>query len=77
MAEHFSDDGHSRRRQHLVGVRLTPAEHALVQAEAQRSGKSAPAVLRDAFLASVKAGITPGPPRSDLRTNEVPGGARA
>ena len=47
----------SRQRQHLVGVRLSPAEHALVEAEARRSGKSAPSVLRDAFLASVKVEV--------------------
>lgn len=55
----------TRQRTHLVGVRLSPAESALLRAEAKRTGLTMATVLREAFLASVKAGITPGPPRSD------------
>lgn len=42
----------NRARSHQVAVRLSPAENALLQAAAASSGKSAPSVLRDAFLAS-------------------------
>jgi hypothetical protein len=66
----------NRARSHQVAVRLSPAEHALLQAVAASSGKSAPSVLRDTFLASVETGITPGPPRPDLQANEVPGDAQ-
>ena len=37
--------------------RLSPAGYALVQAEAEHSGKSAASVLRDAFMASVKVEV--------------------
>ena len=49
----------TRARPHQVDVRLSPAEHALVEAEARRSGKSPPSVLREAFLASMKVEVQP------------------
>lgn len=47
----------NRSRRHQVSVRLSPAGYALVQAEAEHSGKSAASVLRDAFMASVKVEV--------------------
>jgi hypothetical protein len=44
----------TRQRQHLVGVRMSPAEMALLKAEAGRSGLTAASVLRQAFLAGVR-----------------------
>jgi hypothetical protein len=46
-------DPYPRQRPHLVGVRLTDEEHALVLAAARDRGKTAPAVLREAFLSSL------------------------
>ena len=50
---HDARADYPRQREKLVGVRLTEAEHALLAAEAQRAGKTLPAVLRDTFLASL------------------------
>ena len=47
----------NRARSCQVSVRLSPAEYALLQAAAESSGKSVPALLRDAFLASVKVEV--------------------
>jgi hypothetical protein len=45
----------TRLRQRQVSVRLTAAEGALLDAEAERSGLSAPSVLREAFLEMERA----------------------
>jgi hypothetical protein len=45
----------SRLRQKLVGVRMSPAEHELLAAEAKRTGRSEASVLRDSFLAALPA----------------------
>ena len=47
----------NRARSRQVAVRLSPAEHALLQAAAAIFGKSAASVLRDAFMASVKVEV--------------------
>lgn len=67
MAEVRRRKSESRLRQKLVGVRMSPAEHALLAAESARSGRSESSILRDAFLASV----TPQP-----EAEPAPGGGR-
>jgi hypothetical protein len=47
----------SRLRQKLVGVRMSPAEHELLAAEAKRTGRSEASVLRDSFLAALPAEV--------------------
>lgn len=44
-------DREKRQRQHLVGVRLSDEEHALLLSVAERQGQSPPSVLRYTFLA--------------------------
>jgi hypothetical protein len=41
---------YSRRREALVGVRLSPDELAIVKAVAERDGLTLPAALREGFL---------------------------
>jgi predicted DNA binding CopG/RHH family protein len=41
---------YSRRRENLVGVRLTPEELAAVKAVAARDGLTLPGALREGFL---------------------------
>jgi predicted HicB family RNase H-like nuclease len=48
-------DPYRRQRPHLVGVRLSDEEHALVVAAAKRQGVSAASVLRYTFLATYAA----------------------
>jgi hypothetical protein len=67
-------------------VRLNPAENALLQAVVASSGKSAPSVLRDAFLATTRPRITlltgviggtmldPGCRMGDYDQHDCPGG---
>ena len=43
-------DGDSRKRQALVGVRLSPDELATLKAEAARQGLTLPGALREGFL---------------------------
>lgn len=50
--EHVSNRSgtENRKRQKVVGVWLTSDEHATLLLAAESEGKSAPAVLRDAWL---------------------------
>lgn len=43
-------DTDSRKRQALVGVRLSPDELAALRAVAAREGKTLPSALRDGFM---------------------------
>ena len=52
MADLGRRGSENRQRQKLVGVRMTPAEHAALVAAAKRERKSEASVLRDAFLES-------------------------
>ena len=51
--ERPAGEGHrtdSRKRQALVGVRLSPDELATLKAVAAREGRSLPSALRESFL---------------------------
>jgi hypothetical protein len=66
----------SRQRKKIVGVRVSPAELSLLEAEADRTGKSEAALLRDAFLATLPGGsvITrPELQRAIVRLAEITG----
>ncbi len=49
-APHGKSRIYSRRREALVGVRLSPEELATLKAVAAREGKTLPSALRDGFL---------------------------
>ena len=53
MADRDWHRNESRQRQHLVGVRMNPAEMELLRAESARLKLTMAATLRRAFLASV------------------------
>ncbi len=66
----------SRQRKKIVGARVSPAELRLLEAEADRTGKSEAALLRDAFLATLPGGgvITrPELERAMVRLAEITG----
>lgn len=50
-----------RKRTKLVAIRVNGQEDAILAAEMKRTGKSAAALFRDAFLASVAARSQPEP----------------
>jgi hypothetical protein len=50
----------TRKRSRSVNVRLTDAEHAVLSAASERTGKGAATLLREAFLAAEQAEGSPG-----------------